>query len=189
MKKLILVDHNGVIQQKFDVFVEGSDFTFAFTVPTCVWLGKVMLVDEVPDAITEVEDLALHELEMAEFLPVTTPISEEKIEEIEQEIRKEKGEEVKQARLDISMKCYKCDWEGELDECSFGHDDYYCPQCLEETLKEVEIHELETDGDKSGGDSRIDTSIEPKSIKKLHKKSAGRKATKGSNKPRDRKAT
>lgn len=39
--------------------------------------------------------------------------------------------------LDTKVKCEKCHWEGTYRQCNFGHDDYYCPYCLVESLVQV----------------------------------------------------
>lgn len=42
-----------------------------------------------------------------------------------------------QEYLDTKVKCEKCHWEGTYRQCNFGHDDYYCPSCLVESLVQV----------------------------------------------------
>ena len=34
----------------------------------------------------------------------------------------------------VERTCTVCGWKGTQEECGFGHDDYYCPICLKETL-------------------------------------------------------
>lgn len=43
-----------------------------------------------------------------------------------------------QGYLGTKVRCIKCGWEGTYRECGFGHDDYYCPVCLVESLEKVE---------------------------------------------------
>ena len=45
MKKLIIENHLGAKELELEVFVEGQDFEYEFTNPTCFWLGKIMLLD------------------------------------------------------------------------------------------------------------------------------------------------
>lgn len=37
-------------------------------------------------------------------------------------------------RLSTERICSNCGWEGTEVDCNFGHNDFYCPKCREETL-------------------------------------------------------
>ena len=41
-------------------------------------------------------------------------------------------------RKAIKRTCYGCGWEGLENETGFGHNDFYCPICLVESLKQPE---------------------------------------------------
>lgn len=49
MKYLRLVDHLGNEVLKLEVFVEGQDFEWQSAYPQAFWLGKVQLVDKIPE--------------------------------------------------------------------------------------------------------------------------------------------
>jgi len=34
-------------------------------------------------------------------------------------------------------KCYDCGWEGLENETGFGHNDFYCPTCCQESLEQL----------------------------------------------------
>jgi len=55
MKYLRLIDHQGNKQYTFQVFVEGQDFKWEAPTPVAVWLGKIELVDKIPEFKPEVE--------------------------------------------------------------------------------------------------------------------------------------
>jgi len=41
----------------------------------------------------------------------------------------------------VRVRCFKCGWEGTQSECGFGHDDFYCPVCCVESLKEIDPYQ------------------------------------------------
>lgn len=57
MKKLRLYDHNDVLLNEFDVYVEGENFSWRSDKPTAYWLGSIVLEDavDVPVIPEEVE--------------------------------------------------------------------------------------------------------------------------------------
>lgn len=36
----------------------------------------------------------------------------------------------------VELYCPNCGWEGKREECMFGHDDFVCPNCHVQSLKE-----------------------------------------------------
>lgn len=78
MKKLILYNHLGEKEKEFDVFVEGQDFATEFYTPTCIWLGKILIVDKEPEP---------------EFAPVAEPITPEEAKEMQEEIARDAARE------------------------------------------------------------------------------------------------
>lgn len=35
----------------------------------------------------------------------------------------------------VVVRCTSCGWKGEQGDCQFGHDDFYCPSCGKEALR------------------------------------------------------
>lgn len=158
MKKLILYNHLGEKVLELETFVEGQDFTWESLAPTPYWLGKILLVDKEPEPEEKAEAALEKEVEP-------------KV-EVSQAILPDEA-------LAAKMKCDECGWTGKLGECIYGHNAYTCPQCGSEALKEV-TDEPKTTGDKSSGKRRTSKADSSKDSKKLPKKPARGKDSKGS---------
>lgn len=150
MKKLLIYDHLGEKTLERDVFVEGSDFEHKFPVPTCYWLGKILIVDKEPEP-----ELVLEPEPEIKIEPEPEPTPEPTPDYMQQK-----------------LKCRGCGWEGMRRECSFGHNDYYCPSCNKEALEEVKPDEPKAVSNKSAGVKRTRKAKQPKSPKRQTKKRA-----------------
>lgn len=126
MKYLQLYDHLGNLVKEFNVYVEGADFEWVAPKPECIWLGTIKLSNEPAKEPVEPTPEPKVEEEVIEVEP--TPEEKARIEAFRA------GEEA----LDTKVKCSQCGWEGTYRDTSFGHDDYYCPNCRVESLEVVE---------------------------------------------------
>ena len=114
MKYLRLIDHNGIERHVFPVFVEGQDFEYEFPEPVALWFGKLQLVDELLGVVEETT------------IEVTR----------EEAVRLAKEEELEPREAEEVVRCTECGWEGQRKDCGFGHNDFYCPLCGKESIKE-----------------------------------------------------
>ena len=42
----------------------------------------------------------------------------------------------------IKVWCRECGWTGTRGDCGFGHNDFYCPNCCKESIKDVKPEAL-----------------------------------------------
>ena len=135
MKYLQLYDHLGNLVREFEVYVDGQDFNWAAPKPEPVWLGTIRLVAE--KAVSQVEptpEAVLIEVSTAETTKEVQIITE--VPPVEREPEPE-AEKVPEGYEDVMLECPDCGWKGKRSETTFGHDDFICPKCQVQSLKEV----------------------------------------------------
>lgn len=194
MKKLKLINHLGETEVELDVYVDGQSLDWRSPTLKAIWLTRITLqgpdepVEEKADTISE----ETKKPELTEFFEsvLTEEVKPEPehitkipphLVELEQGLNQEgltlKTLEVVdekaaiKAAAAVKRECSECGWTGTQGECSFGHHDFYCPNCGKETLKEV-TDEPKTTGDKSPRKRRTGKTGTSKDSKKLPKKRA-----------------
>jgi len=158
MKKLIIRDHLGEVVLEADVYLEGQDFTHIEPVPKPIWVKEIYIcdLDKLPVELREEEEVVAPEPELE---PELEPEPE---------------------KPDRPVKCTECGWEGSTKDCSFGHNDFYCPECGKESLEEVKPDELEAVSDKGVGDKGSSEAEQSQNLETAPIKTAKRKPTKRS---------
>lgn len=126
MKYLQLYDHLGNLIKEFNVYVEGADFEWVSPKPECIWLGTIWL--------SSVSGIKLVEPTPEPLPLMSTLVEPESFGEPEPQPEPKPDE----AYLNVKAKCSKCGWEGLYRDCSYGHDDFLCPKCGVQSLREVE---------------------------------------------------
>ena len=157
MKVLRIYDHLGELKKEFPVYVEGEDFKWQSSYPEPVWLGTITL----EEAGTEPEK-------------PSEGVSEGGVAEVV---------EPSEGYLDTKVRCSKCDWKGTNRECGFGHDDFYCPICLTQSLEVIKEEEVKDEPEKDNRTrsrvKRSTPSASPESTKRLHQDDFGRDTNQG----------
>ena len=174
MKFLQIYDHLGNLVKEFDVYVDGQDFNWAAPKPEPVWLGTIRLVAE--KAVSQVEptpEAVLIEVSTAETTKEVQIITE--VPPVEREPEPE-AEKVPEGYEDVMLECPDCGWKGKRSETTFGHDDFICPKCQVQSLKEVsEVkHEPEKRSDKSRRAKGTRSQSRPKRSETLSKRTQRR---------------
>jgi len=106
MKKLRLYDHNDKLWKEFDVYVDGQSFSWRSPEPTAVWLGTIALQD-VEEEVLAVSEVNVEEEVAAGTLIRLRELSQEKADEILQEIRE------RQAGMEVESELEKTDNQGD----------------------------------------------------------------------------
>ncbi len=178
MKKLLIINHMGEVVLTHDVFLEGQDIHYKEHSPKAVWLNHLLIVD--PDHEEEMLAKVRGTLGIEpEFTPIDEPATEEELKEAQEELAAEAVEQVEYQDEPVMCIAEDCGWQGDLSETThFGHNDWLCPACDSESLKEVTDGKSEESELESLGDQRPSEAKQPKSPKAAPKKSAKRKATK-----------
>lgn len=188
MKYLRLVDHLGNEVLKLEVFVEGQDLEWRSAYPQAFWLGKIELLDKIPEPELEPGPELMPEPEIEETFEYQAK------DEFQPEPAEPELEPTLEPELVIVCKggCGRTT-EGMTMETKVGKfeqvdesgvPDWTCPDCLE---KEV-ISEPETVGDKGDGDEGPGASEQPESVEVSSEGNKPREPAKRGKRPRKRKA-
>lgn len=167
MKYLRLVDHLGQEVLRLNVYLEGVDFEWESPVPQAVWLGKIQIVDEIPEAeyepryvVTEVEPVRIEELLEAEVKPEPVPTEPE-----------------------IGRIAWRWEKEREIMEREEAEE--------AEAVKELEeeTHDVEKVWNEGAGDKGTGAPEHPESTEELPQVDTGRRPAKRGKRTRQRKAS
>jgi len=167
MKYLIIYDHIGEKVMEQQVFVDGNDWEYHALTPECIWLGTILIVDKEPE-LTDREAVRVSEG------------------------REQMLEAAEKYLYGKVVECYVCKRRFDEDNAvafSFGHDDWLCPMCGTESLREVTEDELEKPDDKGIGDSGISEASELKDTKDSPKRQVRKRTRKADKRHRQSEST
>ena len=201
MKVLRIYDHLGELKKEFSLYVEGEDFKWQSSYPEVVWLGTIALeelgkepeAEPTPESEEETEEEIIEDSEGKQYsVQVEKAVEPEPmvaIDKVEEEPEKPTErvsgllEQEPKDYLNTKVRCTNCDFVGTYRDCNFGHDDFHCPTCFWESLKEIKGEEVKDAPENLHGKrSRVKRSTSltgTKRSKGLSKGNPGRDTTKG----------